>query len=93
MSWGVIGSLARMHGIPILQASPQEIKRKVAGAKNASKADVRGALNKLYPGIAWPSTKKAKEDTGDALAAVVTCLDDQVVQMALRLQQQRQQGA
>ena len=85
MAWGVIGSIAQMHRIPVLQSSPQEIKRKIAGAKNASKADVRKALNKLYPSIRWPSTVKGKEDTGDALAAVVACLDDQVIQMALRI--------
>lgn len=85
MAWGVIGSIAELGEVPILQASPQQIKRDVAGARNASKVDVRLALALRYPDLPWPSKKIDLEHCGDAMGAVVSCLDSDVVRLARRM--------
>jgi crossover junction endodeoxyribonuclease RuvC len=87
MSWGVIAALAELKGFPIVQASPQAIKKVVCGAKNASKEDVQQALRMRYgemPGAA-ELTKGSMEHAFDALAAVVCCLDSEVVRMARKM--------
>jgi len=86
MAWGVIGALATLRGIPILQASPQEIKKRVAGSKSASKEDVQGALEARYDALpAWPRQATRVEHAADALAAVVACLDHPTIMLARRL--------
>jgi crossover junction endodeoxyribonuclease RuvC len=87
MAWGVIASLAQWKGLPIVQASPQTIKKAVCGVKSASKEDVQQALRMRYgemPGVA-ELAKGELEHAFDALAAVVCCLDSEVVRMARKM--------
>lgn len=87
MTWGVIAALAEWKGFPIVQASPQAIKKVLCGAKNASKEDVQQALQMRYgkvPGMEELS-KGDMEHAFDALAAVVCCLDSEVVRMARKM--------
>jgi crossover junction endodeoxyribonuclease RuvC len=87
MSWGVLAALAEFRGLPIVQASPQEVKKAVCGAKSASKEEVQQALQMRYgspPGMEEIS-KGDMEHAFDALAAVVCCLDSEVVRMARKL--------
>jgi crossover junction endodeoxyribonuclease RuvC len=87
MCWGVIASIAVLRNIPILQASPQEVKKLVTGNKSASKEDVQAALKARYPGPpvdspnpSFPATQA--EHPYDALGAVVACLESDVIRMA-----------
>lgn len=85
MGWGVIGALAERHGLPVLQASPAESKRAVAGSPTASKADVQAALVARYGALPLPKARTHQEHACDALAAAVAVLSHPVVLVARRL--------
>ena len=87
MAWGVIGTLAARHDLPVLQASPKEIKQAVVGKATASKAEVQGALTARYGPLELPAQRTLHEHCCDALGAVVACLDAAPVLMARRLTQ------
>jgi crossover junction endodeoxyribonuclease RuvC len=85
MAWGVVGALAQQRGIPILQATPMEIKRAMTGSGTATKRAVQAALEARYGEIDWPKQRTLQEHASDALAAIVACLDHQTIQMARRM--------
>lgn len=84
--WGIVELLTYIWKLPMLQASPQEIKKVLTGKKNASKEEVQAALRKRYPGQfdAYDASITRKQDLEhgyDAAGAVVACLDSDVIQM------------
>lgn len=85
MSWGALATVAEILALPLVQAAPKAIKLATAGSGTASKEDVQAALERRYPGLAWPSRKSDVEHAADALGAVVACLESDVVRMARRL--------
>lgn len=85
IAFGAVWSAAFHRGLPIVQASPQDVKLSLCGAKNASKDDVILAVERLHPGITWPSQKTRWEHVADAIGVVHACLDSQVLRMARRL--------
>ena len=93
MSWGILIDLCHVYQLPMVQGSPQEIKKALCNDKSASKEDVRRALEALYPDEFEPfkaryPAKKPPRPNGqwehgfDAIGAVVTCLDSDVIRMA-----------
>jgi Holliday junction resolvasome RuvABC endonuclease subunit len=46
--WGVLATFSRLRGVPIEQASPQRVKRAIAGRVSASKDEVRDALARRF---------------------------------------------
>jgi Holliday junction resolvasome RuvABC endonuclease subunit len=87
LTWGAIASLSEAANIPILQASPQQVKHGVCGVKSATKEEVQGAVFRLYPEIAplrAGIARGAWEHPHDALACVHLMLQSDVVKM-LRL--------
>jgi Holliday junction resolvasome RuvABC endonuclease subunit len=85
LSWGVVAALAGQFCLPLVQASPQTIKGAVVGDKSASKVDVESALLRRYGnGIEdlVHVSEGQHEHAFDALAAVVACLDSDVMRMA-----------
>lgn len=95
--WGLLAAVASEHGIPVVQASPQEIKKAVCGRKDASKEDVQTALQARYPLLAESVTKNGGpsilrdvprslwEHPYDAAAAVIACRDSEVFLLARRM--------
>jgi Holliday junction resolvasome RuvABC endonuclease subunit len=89
LTWGVIAAkLSGWNGLPLVQASPQEVKLAACGAKNASKLDVAQAMRKrfgpkAYDGACLRSKLPAGllEHPVDALATVVACLDSNLVRL------------
>jgi len=47
LCWGAIGALSTIHNIDLVQVSPQNIKKCVAGIKTASKDDIINSINKI----------------------------------------------
>lgn len=83
MSWGVVAALSAFHGIPLVQASPQEIKIATAGKKSASKEEVQAAVCRELPGAEAVVSKAVSraadlEHPYDALAAVWACRHSQL---------------
>jgi Holliday junction resolvasome RuvABC endonuclease subunit len=90
MSWGAIAALSLQYQLPVFQCSPQQLKSKLTGSKQASKIDVANALRHRYPKMDFddllkhlPSTEH--EHAWDALASVVVCLDAEPVKMVRRM--------
>lgn len=48
LCWGSIETTAERDGIEVFEASPQRIKRAVAGSPSASKAEMQAALNAMF---------------------------------------------
>jgi crossover junction endodeoxyribonuclease RuvC len=95
IAWGVVAALATIHSVSVVQASPQEVKKAICGRKDASKEAIAEAM------LSWAAPRGAAdairamraevagakhEHAWDALAAVVTCLDSELVRMGRALQ-------
>lgn len=86
MAFGVVASLAESFGLPIVQASPKEIKKLVVGIGSASKEDVMIAVNARFSEAAKLVTglpKSLHEHAYDAAAAVAACAGSDVM-LAIR---------
>ncbi len=81
MSWGMIVAYLHHHGLPLIQASPQDVKRRVTGSSSASKEEVQKALIKRFGRGLLRMLKGIPEGQHehafDALAAAVACLDSE----------------
>ena len=85
----VAGSLvlySEILDIPLLEATPMEIKQAACGKASASKEEVIAKMEALYPGVEWPVTKARGENSvemashaADSLAAIEACLRDPAV--------------
>ena len=90
ISWGILASVAVRTKLPLVMATPMEIKTAVCNSKTASKGEVQKALFKRYPDAAALKTfkkfvGKTKQEHGfDALGSVVACLDSEVIRLARR---------
>lgn len=89
--WGILSSLSTRLSVPIVQASPQEIKLAICGRRDASKKAVATAVDGLT-GATVSAILRAKginagrhEHAFDSAAALLTCRDSQVIEMVSRL--------
>jgi crossover junction endodeoxyribonuclease RuvC len=86
VSWGLLVSEVRRYNIPIVQASPQEMKRALCGKVSASKLEVQEVLKARHPDafhdFVREYPKRQHEHGFDAVGAVVACLDSEVMRMA-----------
>lgn len=86
LAWGVVITLAEQLCIPLLQASPQEVKFRVTGAKSASKDEVAFSVRKQI-GDLDPRLDDVPdglhEHAYDAAAVALACMSSDVVR-ALR---------
>jgi crossover junction endodeoxyribonuclease RuvC len=87
LTWGVISALSALWEIPMIQASPQDIKEAVTGSRKASKAEMEATLSGRYPVVLKcledvPMSRR--EHPYDALGAIVASLGSEVVKMGLR---------
>lgn len=85
LAWGVLCSVAKRHGLPLVQASPQQVKLAICGSKTASKEEVIAAVRKRWPELELPKQVTLQEHAADAAAVVVACLDSEVLRMARKL--------
>ncbi len=86
MCWGVLCALSYRYDLPLIQASPKDIKKAVCGRASASKLDVQQVLSKRYSGAFESFTRDYRKDRHehgfDAVGAIVACLDSDVIRMA-----------
>jgi len=89
MSWGVIGCLAALMDLPLVQSSPQAIKKCLCGTRDASKEEVQASLDARYGGVLRERLGKVPrsllEHPYDALGSVVAGLDSDTFRMARAL--------
>ncbi len=85
VAFGVVFALAEKHRLPLVMASPQDVKKKLCSSASASKDEIIRAIEGRFPCVTWPSQKTLWEHAADAIAVVVACLDSDALQMARRL--------
>lgn len=88
MCWGIIAALSQEFDIPVLQVTPQALKKKVCDDASASKEDIQQVLQKRYgaallKGFVANLAAGDHEHPYDSLGAVMSCLDSDVLR-ALR---------
>ncbi len=87
MCWGVVATLSAQSNLPVVQASPQEIKKCLCGKKDASKEEVEEAVKRRYgqtDAMLADVAASYREHAYDAMAAVVTALERSEVIRAVR---------
>lgn len=86
MAWGILSDLCYIYQLPMVQATPQDIKKALCGNKSATKEDVQKALEVRYGDqfLRFTQTVPAGqwEHGFDSVGAVVSCLDSDVIRMA-----------
>lgn len=86
MAWGLLVDLSVVYSLPMVQATPQEIKKILCRDKSATKEQVQEALQTRYPDQFATFTKEVPggqwEHGFDAVGAVVACLGTDVLRMA-----------
>lgn len=85
LAWGIIAAVLERHGIPLVQASPQEVKKALCGRKDASKDDVQLAVENAVEAVTWPAQKTLHEHAADAIAVVLACRDSELLRALRRL--------
>lgn len=92
MCWGVLAALSEATSVPILQSSPQHVKRVACGKISATKEEIQDRMLELYPEIA-PMREKLLTPKGttndwehphDALACAHAMLGSEAVEIARR---------
>ncbi|MDY0001408.1 MAG: crossover junction endodeoxyribonuclease RuvC [Polyangia bacterium] len=89
LAHGAVIAMARERGIPLVQVSPQDLKRRVTGSRTASKAEVQAALERRFGPLAWPSPASIVGHAADALGAALCATGHPAVMMQRRLSCQR----
>jgi crossover junction endodeoxyribonuclease RuvC len=87
MTWGVLADFCEVEDVPLLMASPKELKRAVCADASASKEQIQKALRVRFGTRPEELLKESgippssQEHPYDALAAVVACLDSEVLRL------------
>jgi crossover junction endodeoxyribonuclease RuvC len=85
IAFGVAFGMAERFGLPLVQATPMDVKLAVTGRKTASKDEVILAVETRFPGIEWPRQTTLWEHGADAVGVVLACLNSEPLRMARRL--------
>lgn len=89
MTWGLIVGNLHRFGLPLVQASPQQVKKTSAGDSSATKDQVEKAMVKRFGKGLYRMLKGVPETQHehafDALAVGVTCLDSEEGRMVRTL--------
>jgi len=80
IAWGVIASIAGQYNLPVVQAAPMILKRKVTGNGKASKEEMIAAISSHYPDLKLPKNVTLQEHAADAVAAIVSSSDSELMQ-------------
>lgn len=86
MAIGAIVTLCDVFNKPLLQSTPQEIKKLLCGSMKASKEDVRASLLRNYPAFKSVLDKLAeqkKEHCADSLGSIVAGIRTEEVRLCL----------
>jgi len=89
LCWGVVAAYCQARAVPLAQASPSQLKRRLCGAANVSDDDLRAALEERFPGAtelissAIPA-KTQQQHAWDALGAVWACREGELFTLLRR---------
>lgn len=86
MAWGVLAALTAQYNLPVVQVSPQGLKKAVCADASASKDEVKTALERLFgkellASLVTDIPAGEHEHPYDALGAVVACRDSELIRL------------
>lgn len=83
---GLVDAVGEMHGIPVLEETPQGLKRIVTGDRTATKERMIEALIRQFPEaeLMMPSQTTLHEHAADAGCSIIAGLQSDVVRAVLR---------
>ena len=86
-AWGVIDAELQRRRLPLISASPQQVKKAATGRVSASKAEVLHALDERFDGALRRHLRPIRATTlhehpTDAVGAVVACLEHDHLRLA-----------
>ncbi len=89
IAWGILIAFSELHQIPMVEASPQQIKTACTGKASASKKEVQQGIAKRVgfenlPELLDKMPRTKREHAADAVGAVIACLGSDVVRAAIR---------
>ena len=91
LAWGVIAAWCQQYDLPLLQASPQQVKKALTGKRDASKEEVAAAVRDPDNAIgAHHAVVASKQPEGmhehmyDSMAVALVCADSDVVRLLRR---------
>lgn len=90
MTWGIIETVSVMYDLPIMQATPKELKKAVAVNPMASKEDIIKALSKRFGAkMVAPFVEKLPESIWehffDSLGTIVACYETDTFRLARKM--------
>lgn len=85
MAFGVVAILSEVFNLPVVQLSPQEVKKRLCGRQNASKEEIQSVVSLLYPMTVGVVSNGLAEHAYDALAVAHASLDTEVVRMVRQI--------
>lgn len=91
LALGVVAAIAEARGLPLVQESPQRIKLALCGRRDASKESVATAVSAIVGRVPLdPIPASQREHVWDAIAAALACERGSMIQIALRMAEERQ---
>lgn len=86
--YGTLREGCRRQGLPLLQSTPQEIKKVFLGkSTHSTKEEVQEKMLELFPesSAVWPKDKGKKVHCVDAAAAAYVCSSSREIQLAVNM--------
>lgn len=87
-AWGVIAALSEVHGCPVIQLRPQDVKLKIAGSRSASKGALQNMIEHQVGNareMLQPLAKSHQNHASDALAVALASQSHPLVQTVKRM--------
>jgi Holliday junction resolvasome RuvABC endonuclease subunit len=89
IAWGIIAALVQDWDVPVVQCSPQSLKKRLTDSKTASKEDIQAAMVKRFGDVAMTTGLRGipqgqYEHPCDALGAIVACEQSPELTLARR---------
>jgi len=85
LAWGILATLTEARDLPLVQASPQKVKKLCVGSAAVSKIDIQNYVTALYPqpsaAFVAEHPKGMHEHGFDAAAVVLACQDSEVFRL------------
>ena len=83
IAWGWIASVAHRYSLPLVQATPMEIKRAVTGDGKSSKERMIATIQRLFPSLTLPHQLGLQEHAADAVGAIIACQNSTLMKFAM----------
>ena len=84
-AWGVLASICSELQIPMVQVSPNMLKKKLCGKVNSTDKELHGEITERYPKMATliesVTVKSKREHAYDAMIAIEVCRNSEIFVM------------